>query len=361
MSSSWRQAARRFARDRAAFAASILLLVVVALCFLGPFVAPTDYDAVYPVYTRATPSLMPHPTQAEGREALAYSARRLRGDVVESAFDGMGVRATLRSATPIDIRGLVYFERSAAFGPATLLASRDDGRVIEIAAPYRALWLPFGADANGRDLLTRTMIAGRISLIVGLLGCSVALLIGVAYGAVAGFVGGKVDLAMMRLVDSLYALPFIFFVILLTVFLGRHFVLIFVAIGAVEWLDMARIVRGETLSLKRREFVAAAEAMGVSPAAILWRHIAPNLTGIVAAYLALLAPRVILLESFLSFLGLGVQEPLTSLGVLVADGARNIENAPWQLSFPAALLVAILYALNFIGDGLRGAFDPRGR
>ena len=168
-------------------------------------------------------------------------------------------------------------------------------------------------------------------------------------------------MAMMRLVDGLYALPFMFFVILLMAFFGRHFALIFLAIGAVEWLDMARVVRGQTLSLKNREFVLAAEALGVSPAAILIRHIAPNLIGVVAAFLALLTPRVILLESFLSFLGLGVQEPLTSLGVLVADGARHIEDAPWLLIFPAALLTALLYALNFLGDGLRDALDPRER
>ena len=357
----WRRASRRFARDRVALAALAALIALCAFCFIGPLVAATDFDAIYPDYVRAKPSLTAHPTEAEARAALSYVARRMRAEVGEADFDAGGVHVTLRAAHPIDARGIVYFERSAAFAKANILATRDDGRLLEVSAAFRPLWLPFGADANGRDLMTRAMIAGRISLIVCLLGCAVALLIGVAYGAVAGFVGGKVDLAMMRLVDSLYALPFIFFVILLTVFLGRRFALIFIAIGAVEWLDMARIVRGETLSLKRREFVVAARALGVSTSAILWRHVAPNLAAVVAAYLSLLAPRVILLESFLSFLGLGVQEPLTSLGVLIADGARNIENAPWLLALPSALLVAILYALNFVGEGLRAALDPKAR
>ena len=166
---------------------------------------------------------------------------------------------------------------------------------------------------------------------------------------------------MMRAVDALYALPFIFFVILLVAFFGRRFELIFIAIGAVEWLDMARLVRGQTLSLKRREFVAAAEAMGVAPFDILKRHIVPNLIGAVAAFLASLAPRVILLESFLSFLGLGVQEPLTSLGALIADGAHNLEDAPWLALFPSALLSAILFAFNFLAAGLSDVLDPRGR
>ena len=335
------------------------LLAIAVFCFVAPFLTPSAYDKVYPDYVRATPSLWPHPNEAEARAALTRIASHMRAEVAEASLEGDQLKTTLQADRPIDTRGLVYFERSDAFGGANILGRRDDGRTLDIAAPVRRLWLPAGADGNGRDLLTRMMIAGRISLIVGVLGCAVALVIGVAFGAVAGYAGGRIDMAMMRLVDVLYALPFMFFVILLMVIFGRHFVLIFVAIGAVEWLDMARIVRGQTLSLKRREFVVAAEAMGVRPAEILIRHIAPNLVGVVAAYLALLTPRVILLESFLSFLGLGVQEPLTSLGVLVAEGARNIEDAPWLLIFPAALLTLILYALNFLGDGLRDALDPR--
>jgi oligopeptide transport system permease protein len=219
----------------------------------------------------------------------------------------------------------------------------------------------FGTDANGRDLLTRTLIAGRVSIIIGLLATFVALLIGVTYGAIAGYVGGRVDMLLMRIVDILYSLPFIFFVILLVVFFGRNFILMFIAVGAVEWLDMARIVRGQAISLRRQEYVQAAQAMGVDGRGILRRHIVPNLLGPVVIYMTLMVPRVILLESFLSFLGLGVQEPMTSWGVLISEGARNIQGAPWMLIFPSIFLTATLFALNFIGDGLRDALDPKER
>jgi oligopeptide transport system permease protein len=346
--------------DRTAVGAAATLLALALFCLIGPLVSPR-YDAIYPAYVSAPPSLAPHPTETEARAALDKIAQRMRARIVDAAFAHGEAKVTLQAARPIDPRTLAYFERSDVFASAHIVETRDDGRTLVVAAPARSVWMLAGADGNGRDLLARMMIAGRVSLLVGVLGCAVALTIGVSYGAVSGYAGGRVDMAMMRIVDVLYALPFMFFVILLMVFFGRKFWLIFVAIGAVEWLDMARVVRGETLSLKRREFVEAARALGVGPAAILARHVAPNLIGVVAAFLALLTPRVILLESFLSFLGLGVQEPLTSLGVLVADGARHIEDAPWLLVFPAALLTLLLYALSFLGDGLRDALDPRGR
>jgi oligopeptide transport system permease protein len=196
---------------------------------------------------------------------------------------------------------------------------------------------------------------------VGLAATTVSLIIGIAWGATAGYLGGRTDQLMMRIVDVLYAMPFMFFVILLMVFFGRNIFLIFVAIGAINWLDMARIVRGQTLSLKKKEFVEAARAGGVSTFNIIRRHIVPNLLGVVVVYVTLTIPQVILVESFLSFLGLGVQEPMTSWGALVNDGAQSMESAPWSLVFPAAFLALTLFCFNFVGDGLRDALDPRDR
>ena len=210
----------------------------------------------------------------------------------------------------------------------------------------------FGTDDLGRDLFVRTLLVAVIASIV-------SLVIGVLYGAVAGYLGGRVDTVMMRIVDALYAVPFIFFVILLMVVFERNFLLIFVAIGAINWLDMARIVRGQTLSLKEREFVEAARLNGVSTTRIILRHIAPNLFGVVIVYVTLTIPQAILVESFLSFLGLGIQEPETSLGALVNKGVKHMETAPWVLLIPGGLLALILVCFNFLGDGLRDLFDAR--
>jgi len=219
----------------------------------------------------------------------------------------------------------------------------------------------FGTDSLGRDLFTRTLMGGRLSLLIGIVSTLVSLVIGIAWGATAGFIGGRVDRVMMRIVDILYALPFMFLVILLMVLFGRNILLIFVAIGAINWLDMARIVRGQTLGLKQREFIEAARVSGVKPGRIILRHIVPNLLGVVVIYVTLTIPQVILVESFLSFLGLGVQEPMTSWGVMVSDGAMEMENAPWMLVFPAAFLAVTLFCFNYLGDGLRDALDPRDR
>ena len=217
----------------------------------------------------------------------------------------------------------------------------------------------FGTDAVGRDILVRTLEGGRVSLLVGVVATLVSLAIGVTYGAIAGYYGGFTDRFMLRVVDIIYALPFMFFVILLMVVFGRHIVLIFVAIGAVNWLDMARIVRGQTLGLKNTEYVEAARACGVEHRDIILRHIIPNLLGVVMVYVTLTIPQVILVESFLSFLGLGVQEPMSSWGALVNDGAQDMESSPWTLIFPATFLTVTLYCFNYIGDGMRDALDPK--
>jgi oligopeptide transport system permease protein len=359
----WADARARLARNRAAVASLVFLLAMAVAAIVGPWLTGHPYDRVYPDYVRAPASLSAYPTAEQLGPAVERMAARARTRVEAQTVAGEVVRATLVSsgAGRIDERNLAFFERSDLFHLPRVIERLDDGRRLVVDIPVERRFFLFGTDGNGRDLLTRTLIAGRVSLAIGLLATAVALVIGVAWGATAGYLGGRVDAVMMRIVDVLYSLPFIFFVILLVVFFGRNFVLMFLAVGAIEWLDMARIVRGQTLSLRRQEFVQAADALGVPTSGILRRHIVPNTLGPVIVYVTLLVPKVILLESFLSFLGLGVQEPMTSWGVLINDGARNIQSAPWLLWFPAAFLVSTLFALNFLGDGLRDALDPRDR
>jgi oligopeptide transport system permease protein len=244
-----------------------------------------------------------------------------------------------------------------AIGPFFAQSYEDQNLDLGAAPPSAAHWL--GTDTLGRDLFARLLYGGRISLMVGLVATFVALVIGVSYGAIAGYVGGKADALMMRIVDILYALPFTIFVILLMVFFGRNIFLLFFAIGAVEWLTMARIVRGQVLSIKKMEYIEAARALGFGRGRIIFRHVIPNVLGPIIVYTTLTIPSVMLLEAFLSFLGLGVQPPMSSWGALIKDGADKMEEFWWLLVFPGTVFSLTLFSLNFLGDGLRDALDVR--
>ena len=357
----WQDAWRRLIRNKAAVASAVVLIFLALASAFGPLLLPHRYDQVYSQYVRVPASLEMYPKADAIIPAFEGAVARGRVEVGEVEVDGSTIRAPISAGDEIDPRIVRYVDRSDLFANARIEDLSADGRSGTMVADVTRVRFLFGTDANGRDLLSRILIGIRISLAIGLLASVMALVVGVTYGATAGYLGGRVDDLMMRVVDILYSLPFIFFVILLVVFFGRSFILIFIAIGCTEWLDMARIVRGQTLSLKRQEFVQAAQALGVSSAGILRRHIIPNTLGPVVVYVTLLVPKAILLESLLSFLGLGVQEPLTSLGVLISEGAANMQGASWLLIYPSVALTLILFALNFLGDGLRDALDPKDR
>jgi oligopeptide transport system permease protein len=308
-----------------------------------------------PLATTPSAELLVKAQAVKGRSLLADARRRLfRNKAAVVSMILLGI-----------VTGLAIF--APFFSPYAF--SDQDYNVIGCApswwpGPARcyaggAHW--FGTDGVGRDLFVRTLYGARISLAVGIVATMVSLIIGVLYGATAGFVGGRVDAVMMRTVDVLYSLPFIFFVIILMVTFNQNFILLFVAIGAVSWLTMARIVRGQTLSAKQKEYVEAARAAGVGNFGIILRHVIPNVVGPVIVYVTLTIPGVILAESFLSFLGLGIREPFTSWGVLISEGAGQMETAPWALVFPASFMALTLFCFNFIGDGLRDALDPKDR
>ena len=358
----WQDAWIRLRRNRAAVASAVVLIILSLIGIFGPMISPHPYEKIYPQFVRMAPSLEAYPradTILPGLEREMARAR-LKGGEPELSGSKLTVDVTSSAGRELDERVLRYFERSDLFSnpQIELAADKLSGK---LSLNVSRLYFFFGTDNLGRDMMTRTFIGVRISLAIGLLASVMALVLGVTYGAVSGYLGGRADNIMMRIVDILYSLPFIFFVILMLVFFGRSIIIIFIAIGATEWLDMARIVRGQTLSLKRQEFVQAAEALGATRRGIITRHIIPNALGPVIVFVTLLVPKAILLESLLSFLGLGVQDPMTSLGLLISEGAQNMRGASWQLIFPAVTLTLILFALNFLGDGLRDSLDPKDR
>jgi len=268
------------------------------------------------------------------------------------------IRLKANRLATISLFFFIFISILTIIGPEVISTSYEDQDLNNTFAKPGSTHF-FGTDNLGRDLFARVLHGGRISLAVGFLATAVSLVIGVAYGMTSGYLGGKTDALMMRIVDILYSLPFTIFVILLMVLFGRNFVLLFIAIGAVEWLTMARITRGQTLGLKQAEFIEAARALGYSHSRILFRHILPNLIGPVIVYATLTVPAVMLLEAVLSFLGLGVQAPMSSWGSLIKEGSEKMDIAPWLIFFPGLFFSLTLLALNFLGDGLRDALDPK--
>jgi oligopeptide transport system permease protein len=279
-----------------------------------------------------------------------------------SPWQDARLRFRRNKAAVISLVILTVITLACAIGPMLLPNAFDstDWDMMSAAPTFANLHL-FGTDATGRDLFVRCLIGGRVSLMIGALATLTSVTLGIVWGAIAGFVGGRVDNAMMRFVDMMYAIPYLLIAILMVTLLGREFYLVVLTITVFSWMDMARVVRGQTLAIRTKEYVEAARAIGVSTGGIIARHVVPNLLGIVAIYTTVTVPSVILTESVLSFLGLGVQEPMTSWGVLIQDGVGVMDSSPWILLFPAALLSVTLYCINFVGDGLRDALDPKDR
>ena len=307
------------------------------------------------------------------RPGLRVGARNdnsnmLKANEIEALVQGRSLWSDARlrfmrnKAALISLGLLLFVSLACIAGPWLLPHAFDsaDWDAMSAAPSWKNAHF-WGTDDAGRDLLVRCLVGGRISLTVGLLATLASVSLGIVWGATAGFIGGKVDALMMRIVDMMYAIPYLLIAILLVTILGREFYLVVLTITVFSWMDMARVVRGQTLSLRSMEYVEAARAMGVSTTRIIFRHIVPNLLGVVVIYTTVTVPGVILTESVLSFLGLGIQEPMTSWGVLIQDGAKAMEVTPWILLFPAGLLSVTLYCFNFIGDGLRDALDPKER
>jgi oligopeptide transport system permease protein len=334
----WKDAWFRLRKNRIALFGLWTFLVIAIVCLAGPFFTGYTYEATEITLKASAPLeriLLKTQFRKVGEPRESYLAlSNLEDEYLEKA------PAERRAIVEQAEKGEEYREGNVAYRPSN----------------QRHF---FGTDPLGRDLLTRVLVGGRISLAVGFAATLVSIVIGVVWGAVAGFAGGKVDTVMMRFADILYALPFTVIVILLMVLFGRNFVLLFVAIGAVEWLNMSRIVRGQIIALKNQEFIEAAISLGLPAHRIMFRHLIPNVMGPIIIYTTLTVPNVMLLEAVLSFLGLGVQPPLSSWGVLIDEGSRTMETSIWLLLFPAIFFSLTLFSLNFLGDGLRDALDPK--
>jgi oligopeptide transport system permease protein len=337
-SSLWKDAWFRLRENRIALFGLWTFILTAIVCLAGPFFTGYAYDSTE-ITLKASAPLERILSKTEFRKVGESRKNYLALSNLEDEF---------LERTPAERRAIVkQVENGREY---------REGNVAYRLTNQRHF---FGTDPLGRDLLTRVLVGGRISLAVGFAATLVSIVIGVIWGAVAGFVGGKVDTIMMRFADVLYALPFTVIVILLMVMFGRNFILLFVAIGAVEWLNMSRIVRGQIIALKNQEFIEAAISLGLPAHRILFRHLIPNVMGSIIIYTTLTVPNVMLLEAVLSFLGLGVQPPLSSWGVLIDEGSRTMETAIWLLLFPASFFSLTLFSLNFLGDGLRDALDPR--
>jgi oligopeptide transport system permease protein len=337
-SSLWKDAWFRLKKNRVALLGLWTFLLIAVVCFAGPFFTGFSYESTEITLKASAPL----------ERILSKTQLRKVGEAKETYLALSNLEDEFLEKSVAERRAIVkQVESGDEF---------REGNVTYRLSKQRHF---FGTDPLGRDLLTRVLVGGRISLAVGFAATVVSMVIGVIWGVVAGFAGGKVDTIMMRSVDVLYALPFTVVVILLMVTFGRNFVLLFVAIGAVEWLNMSRIVRGQIIALKNQEFIEAAISLGLSARRIMFRHLIPNVMGSIIIYATLTVPNVMLLEAVLSFLGLGVQPPLSSWGVLIDEGSRTMETSIWLLFFPAIFFSLTLFSLNFLGDGLRDALDPK--
>jgi len=295
-------------------------------------------------------------------KSASLSATLEKAVAGRSPWQDARARFLRNKAAVVSLALLAIITLACIAGPWLLPSQFDSADWNAMSVPPTfAHWHLFGTDETGRDLFVRCLIGGRVSLMIGALATLTSVTLGIVWGAVAGFIGGRVDNAMMRFVDMMYAIPYLLIAILMVTLLGREFYLVVLTITVFSWMDMARVVRGQTLAIRSKEYVEAARAIGVPTRRIIVRHVVPNLLGIVAIYTTVTVPGVILTESVLSFLGLGVQEPMTSWGVLIQDGAQKLESMPWLLLCPAVMLCVTLYCVNFVGDGLRDAFDPKDR